>query len=276
MERKRLQTNVQVHPPPGLDLHFMHHVKYALPEQSDANVPKLLTKLREFLVAMLREVYDDVEVCRKIVAAKMLEWSTRINPLFSYEHAQLLLHKRMWNIIGCYENGVAKEIEFIHWCRKTFECATTSCEATYYALANDICTSSITTSGWNRQVRDVENTHQSTCQYRKVDAFLQKRLGDARVVPFIVNHGIPRLMDLTIRERKTMDPTVLAKMLEELMIWHSSLLQTLVEQPAIRQQTQPGTTVSRKNSDEITNPALAGIRRCRRLAALKRKYFQVD
>ena len=170
MERKRLQTNVHVHPPPGLDLHFMHHVKYALPEQCDANVPKLLTKLREFLVAMLREVYDDVEVCRQIVAAKMQEWSMRIDPLFSYEHAQLLLHIRMWNIIGCYENGMAKQMEFIHWCRKTFECATTSCEATYYALANDICTNSITTSGWNRQVRDVENTHQSTCQHRKVDA----------------------------------------------------------------------------------------------------------
>ena len=118
MEHKRLQTNVHVHPPPGLDLHVMHHVKYALPEQCDANVPKLLTKLREFLVAMLREVYDDVEVCRQIVAAKMQEWSMRIDPLFSYEHAQLLLHIRMWNIIGCYENGMAKQMEFIHWCRK--------------------------------------------------------------------------------------------------------------------------------------------------------------
>ena len=62
-----------------------------------------------------------------------------------------------------------------------------------------------------------------------INVILRQHLGDARVANFLFNHPIPRLLDLPMR---TNAPTkaLLQNMLEEFMMWHASLLQSLLEQ----------------------------------------------
>jgi len=57
---------------------------------------------------------------------------------------------------------------------------------------------------------------------------LFKNLGDPRVAYFILNHGVPAILDLPLR-RKALTKTMFQNMLEELMTWHASLLQSLLD-----------------------------------------------
>ena len=57
---------------------------------------------------------------------------------------------------------------------------------------------------------------------------LFKNFGDARVAYFILNHGVPAILDLPLR-RKALTKAMFQNMLEELMTWHASLLQSLLD-----------------------------------------------
>ena len=60
-----------------------------------------------------------------------------------------------------------------------------------------------------------------------VNAMLFKNLGEAKVAYFILNHGIPEILDTPLR-RKATTKAMFQNMLEELMNWHASLLQSLL------------------------------------------------
>lgn len=90
----------------------------------------------------------------------------------------------------------------------------------------------------------------STKQYSWINSILRKNLGDARVAYFIFNHGLPALLDVPLR-RKLPSEAMLQNMLEELMIWHASLLQSIIE---------------RQNHPDMAN--------ARKLAALDQKIWQ--
>ena len=57
---------------------------------------------------------------------------------------------------------------------------------------------------------------------------LRNNLGDSKVAYFIFNHGVPALLDLPLK-RKAEGKAMLQNMLEEFMIWHASLLQSILE-----------------------------------------------
>ena len=57
---------------------------------------------------------------------------------------------------------------------------------------------------------------------------LRNNLGDVKVAYFIFNHGVPIVLDLPLR-RKAPSKALLQSMLEELMTWHASLLQSILE-----------------------------------------------
>jgi len=83
----------------------------------------------------------------------------------------------------------------------------------------------------------------TTKQRSTVNAILRKNLGDARVARFIFNHGVPTLLDLPI-EREAPNRALLQNTLEELMTWHASLLQSILER-----QQHPDMTTARMLSD---------------------------
>ena len=90
----------------------------------------------------------------------------------------------------------------------------------------------------------------STKQYSWINTILRKNLGDARVAYFIFNHGLPQLLDPPLGE-KAPGKAMLQNMLEELMAWHASLLQSILE---------------RQNHPDMANE--------RKLAALDQKMWQ--
>ena len=83
-----------------------------------------------------------------------------------------------------------------------------------------------------------------TKQRSTINAILRKNLGDHRVCHFIFNHGIPTLLDVPLRQKKTANKVLLQNMLEDFMTWHASLLQSLLER-----QQHPDMTTARRLSD---------------------------
>ena len=57
---------------------------------------------------------------------------------------------------------------------------------------------------------------------------LRKNLGDSRVGHFILNNGIPSVLKVPLGYKKVINKALLQNMLDELMQWHVSLLQSTV------------------------------------------------
>ena len=55
-----------------------------------------------------------------------------------------------------------------------------------------------------------------------------KNFGETNVAYFILNHGSPAIFGVPLR-RKALTKAMFKNMLEELMIWHASLLQSLLD-----------------------------------------------
>ena len=68
-------------------------------------------------------------------------------------------------------------------------------------------------------------------------------MGDARVAFYILEHGIPTLLDAPV-PRRPLERAHLQEILEGLMIWYSSLLQWLT-----KHQKDPKTIMAQKLSD---------------------------
>ena len=73
---------------------------------------------------------------------------------------------------------------------------------------------------------------------------LRKNLGDARVGQFILNNGIPSVLRVPLRYKKVINKAMLQNMLDELMQWHSSLLEYIV-----KKKEDPNMAIAKRLSD---------------------------
>ena len=156
------------------------------------------------------------------------------------------------------KDGSSKENTFIEWCRKVarhaqpdkfhFEAASTATEHAdsaldqncYGSLALDLLTNEL----WPQQrkepkfqIRKDRNTGQvivSSPQRSWINVMLRKNLGDNRAAYFILNQGLPELLDVPLRQKPLSIPK-LQSMVQVLMTWHASMLQSILDR-----QKHPG------------------------------------
>ena len=83
----------------------------------------------------------------------------------------------------------------------------------------------------------------TTEQRSLVNVILRKNLGDARIATYILQHGVPTLLDAPWI-RGTVPRKEMNSMLEEFLKWHASLLKWLD-----KRQNDPNTIVAQKLSD---------------------------
>ena len=150
------------------------------------------------------------------------------------------------------KDGSSKENTFIEWCRKVaahaqtdkfhFGAASAATEHAdseleqncYKSLALDLLTNEV----WPQQrsdpkfkIRKNKKTGKiivSTPQRSWINALLRKNLGDYRAAYYIFNHGLPDALDLPLGQKKALTKPKLQSMVQELMHWHASLLQSIL------------------------------------------------
>ena len=237
-------------------------------DRVDTSMENLCWKLLEFLAFVLQEASSGhtteqpqssghateqaqsqsdntiEEEYQEIAFDKISEWADRDER--SYDHSALSLHKQMWDIMLRTKQGLTKENMFCEWCRRihmhteaantaSANTATEHAEANFFkSLAVDMLSNDLTTEQRHEakyKIRTDRKTGEiaiTTKQRSWINNLLRKNLGDSRVAYFIANHGLPLVLDLSIR-RKAPSKAMLHNMLEELMSWHAALLQSILE-----------------------------------------------
>ena len=203
------------------------------------------------------------------------------------------------------KDGSGKENTFIHWCRKVavhaqpdkfhFETASTATEHAdsaldqncYGSLALDLLTNEVWPSQRSKSkfeiVKDTKTGKiiVSSPQRSWINTVLRKNLGDYRAAYYIFNHGLPELLDMPLSQKALTKPK-LQCMIQELMNWHASLLQSI-----LHRQQHPGMEDAhkcsakdqgewRRDRQEDKSKALADLRKGQYLAnkrdSSKRKF----
>jgi len=234
--------------------------------RADTSIVTLCWNLLEFLTYVLREtwnvrssVYHAIEQAQSLSHATEQTQSQRHdedcgNIVFDtiasesffvqtfYDEPALLLHKQMWDIMSRNKEGLAKENMFIEWCRRVqrhTEAASTASPSTdtehvFKSLALDLLSNDLTPEqrhGAKYKIFKDKKTGEipvTTKQRSWINTILRKNLGHSKVAYFIFNHGVPALLDLPLR-RKAPSKAMLQSMLEDLMTWHASLLQSILD-----------------------------------------------
>ena len=170
-----------------------------------------------------------------------------------YDHSELQLHKKIWDVVNHDKQGVPKEHGFVDWCRRidlhrtkgtATNSAATEHDDPYKRMVKDIFANDLTQQQKNaRKYKLREGASITTEQRSLVNVILRKNLGDPRIALFILAHGIPTTLDAP-RDKQSLEREAIEPMLDELMIWHCCLLQWLV-----MRQDDPNTIIARKLSD---------------------------
>ena len=205
------------------------------------------------------EDIDSADDCIDIVFNTIAEWSQQASVHF-YKEPELLLHKRMWDILTRDKSGRPKEQSFTDWCRRVAshskktstatehaaaESSATEHAGSFQSLAQDMLTNDLTEDQKQNPVYKLrKDTAVTTRQRSWINMVLRKNLGDSKVCYFIFNHGVPLLLDLPLRLKGKINKALLQNMLEEFMTWHASLLQSILEH-----QDHPDMTTARRLSD---------------------------
>ena len=199
-------------------------------DRADTTMENLTSKLVEFLKYVLQENQTTEQAmerdlqknCEDIVFDKIA------NGEVGYDERTLLQHKRMWDVMSRNKEGVAKERTFIEWCRRVQE------HRCFKSLAVDLLSNDLTPAQqydyrykikWDWETREILLTTQ---QRSWINTMLRKNFGDAKVSEFIFKDGLPKLLHASLR-RKTLSKAMLRNMFVELMTWHASLLQSLLD-----------------------------------------------
>ena len=207
------------------------------------------------------------------------------------------------------KDGSSKENTFIEWCRKVarhaqpdkfhFEAASTATEHAdsaldqncYGSLALDLLTNEV----WPKQrsdpkfkIRKDTKTGKiivSSPQRSWINALLRKNLGDYRAAYYIFNHGLPDALDLPFGQKALTKPK-LQSMVQELMTWHASLLQSILDRqqdPAMADAHKCSAKDQkdwRRHRQEDKSRAWADLREGRNLAkerdSGKRKFYTMS
>ena len=157
----------------------------------------------------------------------------------------------MWDTLNRDKQGLRKEHSFVGWCRRIAKIGAEGA-ATEHAnndnrfqkLLKDILAHDLTAEQKENPIYWIcEGKSITTKQRSTVNVILRKTLGDARVASYILEHGIPTLLDPPV-PRRPLERAHLQDILEELIIWHSSFLQWLT-----KRQKDPKTIMAQKLSD---------------------------
>ena len=242
-------------------------------DRADNSLNNLVVKLAEFLTYVLQDLwnipgFDDehtrgADFCIDIVYQKIGEWAKWVDPdgRAFYTETELLLHKQMWDLVTRDKDGNEKDHYFTDWCRRvashssvhtpsiaTEHAAADSSDeltASFRSLVQDMFRTDLTEEQKQNPVYRLHKDGRITTKQRSwVNMMLRKNLGDSRVCEFILNHGIPKLLDVPLRFTKTVDNALLQNMLDEFMTWHASLLQSIQGR-----KDEPHMAIARRLSD---------------------------
>ena len=199
------------------------------------------------------KIVDD-HTCTDIVEASLSKY------LLDYTTEQLKEHKRLWDIVTRDKEGNDKDHCFSHWCRRVashsksistatehapVEAEETQKSACYRSLVEDMFAKDLTTEQKSEHKYKLQKDKAITSPQRScLNTMLRKNLGDARVGYYILNHGVPHVLDVPLRSTQTVSKALLQKMLDDFMIWHCSLLQYLV-----RHKADPNMVIALRLSD---------------------------
>ena len=222
------------------------------------NVQEFLTHivLASEHLPSIRMMFDDIE---DMIFEKAIHWSPH-GENASYSHSDLMLHKKLWDVMSCDKGGAPKDHGFVDWCRRIaghckqgFVDWCRSIEANndatehdnpYRKLVEDIWEHELTPAQkMNPKYKLREDASISKELRSLVQVILRKNLGDARVACYILGCGIPTLLEPPPLSHPLQRTSMEAK-LEELMMWHLSLLKWLD-----RRNNDPDTIMARKLSD---------------------------
>jgi len=240
------------------------HIEEAQADRADDTIEHLAFTLAEFLTHLLQKLcYSELNFlyleadCEDIVFEKIAEWAETYEG-HVYTSDELLIHKKMWDVMTRDKRGVPKDHSFVDWCKRIAMYSTVSTAASSAAtehaeddgafrkLAKYFLTHELTPKQkgdpayWLREDKSV-----TTKQRSLINNVLRKNLGDSRVAYYIFQHGVPTLLDPP-RQRRRPDcyRALLQNMLEELMTWQALLLQWLLER-----QQHPNMITAQRLSD---------------------------
>ena len=234
--------------------HSMHFV----PDRGNDSMELLIFNVKEFLTHVvlacehlprIKIEYDDIE---DMIFEKTLDWSPHGDNA-SYSHSDLKLHKKLWDVVNSDKDGAPKDHSFVDWCRRialhhtesiAANNAATEHDNPYRIMVEDIWANELTPTQKNKPKYKLRE-HASIPQELRslVHVILRKNLGDARVASYILEHGIPTLLEPPLLSHPV-QRAEMETMLEELMMWHVSLLKWLDER-----HNDPNTIIARKLSD---------------------------
>ena len=224
-------------------------------DRADTSTENLVCTLFNFLVYILQDPFstpgfihateqdnsgteiatesDAIDVVEEAMSKKYLVYNTH----------QLLEHKRMWDIVTRDKEGKNKEHFFVDWCRRVAShSAQTKSTATEHAAAEaeeiqkSACYRSLVEDMFAKELTPKQERDPKyklgksiTTQQRSwVTHMLRKNLGDAKVGYYILNYGVPEVLNIPMRFKKKINKALLQNMLDEFMSWHCSLLQYVV------------------------------------------------
>ena len=232
-------------------------------DRDDTGIDNLIWNLVDFLVYVFREnsiddclaMHDD---CLDIIYAQIEDWSANPTDTNYYNEAALSLHHKLWDVVRRNKYGVSKENKFIEWCRIVHSHSEKTSTATEHAaagpsphnkLALDVLSNHLTPDQMYdpkykiRYKPDEEEILVTNAQRGWINVILRKNLGNHNVMGFIFNQGIPSVMDQAVGGKKP-DKDTLKTMLLEFMIWHASMLQSILDH-----QSHPDMSKAKKLAD---------------------------
>ena len=207
-------------------------IEEARADRADDSMEHLLSQLEAFLIFVIQQ----------------LQWTSEIDKVFDkiyprfklyYIRSDLLVHKKIWDVLNRDKRGVPKDHNFVDWCRRIAgrrtegpwsHVAATEHDDRFKELAKDILAKDLTpdqNADPKFQLR--RNTVISSKQRSFVNMMLRKNLGDARVAYYILDHGLPTLLDVPGRRQQPSGVLAMETLLEELMIWYADCLRFLVK-----------------------------------------------
>ena len=227
----------------------------ALADRADDSLTYLALKLTDFFTYVMKQAFPLLQTDGEDVQDTLLDIHDTLIQTFDsmYDNSELLLHKKIWDVVNHDKQGVPKEHSFVDWCRRialhrtnstTTNSAATEHDDPYKNLVKDIFANDLTPEQKNAKKYKLREDATITTEQRSlVNVILRKNLGDARIDNYILAHGIPTALEAP-RDTQSLEREAMEPMLDELMIWHCCLLPWLV-----MRQNDPNTIIAQKLSD---------------------------
>ena len=241
----------------------------ALADRADDSLTHLALKLTDFITYVMKQAFPLFQADCEPIQDTLLDIQDTLLQRFGdmYDHSELQLHKKIWDVVNCDKDGTPKDHTFVDWCRRISlhrnESAATEHEDPFRRMVEDIFANELTPKQQKQAKYMLREDATIPSDLRSlVNVILRKNLGDSRVALYILQHGIPTLLDASLL-RHPLQSAAMETMLEELMIWHACLLQWLVER-----QNDPNTIIAQKLSD-LDQKQWQTERRCRKLELQK-------